>query len=112
MAEKKTAAKKAPAAKAETAPKAAAPKAAAPKAEKAAKKPAAKKAPEQVIKTILQVGGKDFDVSTLAADALKNFKSVHKRKVVNEFVLYVKPEENAAYYTVNGEGAEDYKIDL
>ena len=82
-------------------------------AEKAAAKakPAAKKA-EPVIKTILQVEGKDFDVSTIAADALKAYKSVHKRKAVSEFVVYVKPEENAAYYTVNGEGSEEFKIDL
>ncbi|MBR4200181.1 MAG: hypothetical protein IKQ91_02745 [Oscillospiraceae bacterium] len=93
MAEKKAAAKKAP-----------------------AEKPAAKKAPakkaEPVVKTILQFDGKDFDVSTLAADLLKGYKSVHKRKTVEEFVVYVKPEENAAYYTVNGEGSEEFKKDL
>lgn len=86
-------------------------------AEKAAeKKTAAKKAPakkaEPVIKTILQVDGKDFDLSTLAADTLKAYKSTHKRKAVSEFVVYVKPEENAAYYTVNGEGGEDFKVEL
>ncbi len=43
---------------------------------------------------------------------IKSYKSVHKRKVVNEFVIYVKPEENAAYYTINGEGSDEYKIDL
>lgn len=75
------------------------------------RKPAEKKA-ETSIKTIVQVNGRDIDVSTIAADALKAYKSVHKRKVVNEFVVYVKPEENAAYYTINGEGSHDYKIDL
>ena len=115
-AEKKTAAKKAPAEKktaaAKKAPaekKAAAVKA--PAEKKAAKKPAAKKA-EPVIKTILQVEGKDFDLSTVAVDALKKYKSTHKRKVVNEFIVYVKPEDNAAYYTVNGEGQDDFKVDL
>lgn len=67
---------------------------------------------EPVLKTIVQADGKDIDVSTIAADALKAYKSVHKRKVVNEFVVYVKPEENAAYYTVNGEGSDDFKIEL
>ncbi len=75
-------------------------------------KPAAKKAAEPVIKTILQVDGKDYDVSTIAADALKTYKSVHKRKAVKEFVVYVKPEESAAYFTVNGEGSDEFKIDL
>lgn len=104
MAEKKTkaAAEKAPAEKkAPAAKKTAAAKAAAP----------AKKA-EPVIKTILQFEGKDIDVSTVAVDALKAYKSGHKRKVVNEFIVYVKPEENAAYYTVNGEGGEDFKVEL
>ena len=119
-AEKKTAAKKAPAekkaaaAKAPAAKKAAAAKAPAEK-KAAAKAPAAKKAAkkaEPVIKTILQVEGKDFDLSTVAVDALKKYKSTHKRKVVNEFVVYVKPEDNAAYFTVNGEGQEDFKVEL
>lgn len=115
-AEKKTAAKKAPAEKKTAAKKAPAEKkvaAAKAPAEKktAAKKPAAKKA-EPVIKTILQVEGKDFDLSTVAVDALKKYKSTHKRKVVEEFVVYVKPEDNAAYYTVNGEGQDDFKVDL
>ncbi len=119
-AEKKTAAKKAPAekkaaaAKAPAAKKAAAAKAPAAK-KAAAKAPAAKKAAkkaEPVIKTILQVEGKDFDLSTVAVDALKKYKSTHKRKVVNEFVVYVKPEDNAAYFTVNGEGQEDFKVEL
>ena len=115
-AEKKAAAKKAPAEKKAAAKKAPAEKkvaAAKAPAEKktAAKKPAAKKA-EPVIKTILQVEGKDFDLSTVAVDALKKYKSTHKRKVVEEFVVYVKPEDNAAYYTVNGEGQDDFKVDL
>ena len=104
-AEKKAAAKKAPAEKKVAAAKAPAEK------KTAAKKPAAKKA-EPVIKTILQVEGKDFDLSTVAVDALKKYKSTHKRKVVEEFVVYVKPEDNAAYYTVNGEGQDDFKVDL
>lgn len=72
----------------------------------------AEKKAEPIIRTIVQADGKDIDVSTIAADALKAYKSVHKRKVVNEFVVYVKPEENAAYYTVNGEGSDDFKIEL
>ena len=130
-AEKKTAAKKAPAEKKVAAKKAPAEKKVAAKKAPAEKKTAAKKAPvekkaaakapaekktakkaEPVIKTILQVDGKDFDLSTVAVDALKKYKSTHKRKVVNEFVVYVKPEDNAAYYTVNGEGQDDFKVDL
>ena len=77
----------------------------------AEKKAAVKKA-EPVVKTVLQFDGKDVDISTLAADLLKGYKSVHKRKAVSEFVVYVKPEENAAYFTVNGEGSDEYKKEL
>ena len=59
-------------------------------------KKAEEKKTEPTLKTIVQVDGRDIDVSTIAADALKAYKSVHKRKVVKDFVVYVKPEENAA----------------
>ena len=47
-----------------------------------------------------------------AEKAYKEYKRVHKRKIITDFHVYVKPEEGAAYYTVNGEGAEEFKIDL
>lgn len=110
----KAAAKKEPAAKKTAAAPAKAAEASAKKtAEK--KAPAAKKSakkPALEIRTILQAGGKDFDISAMAEKALKAYKSVHKRKVVNEFVLYVKPEESAAYFTVNGEGGDEDKLPL
>ena len=64
------------------------------------------------LRTIVQASGREIDVTNIAADALKAYKSVHKRKVVSDFVIYVKPEENAAYFTINGEGSDEYKIDL
>ncbi len=109
MADKTTDVKKAPAEK-KTAPK----KTPAVKKTAAEKKAPVKKT-EPVIKTILQIDGKEFDLSTLgtvAADVLKKYKSVHKRKVVEEFVVYLKPEDNAAYFTVNGEGRDDFKVDV
>jgi len=65
-----------------------------------------------VLTTTLQIGDKEYDISDLAAKALKAYKSTHKRKVVTDFHVYVKPEENAAYFTVNGEGSADFKVDL
>ena len=78
----------------------------------AAKKTAAKKTAAPEIKTILQFEGQDLDISSVVEKALKEYKSVHKRKVVKEFVVYIKPEENAAYYTVNGEGDDNFKVEL
>lgn len=107
---KKTAAKKAPAAAKVAEKKAPAAAKTAEKKAPAAKK-AAKKA-ETVIKTIVQVEGKDYDISGIAEKLLKQYKSVHKRKVVTEFAVYVKPEENAAYFTINGEGGDEFKVEL
>ena len=84
----------------------------APAVAKEPKKASKTKEPTLTIKTILQVGDKEFDITNIAEAALKEYKSVHKRKNVTDFVIYVKPEDNAAYYTVNGEGAEDYKVEL
>ena len=108
--EKKAPAKKTAAAKKTAEKKAPAAKKSAEKKAVAAKKPAKKIAP--VVRTILQVNGKDYDISGMAEKALKSYKSVHKRKVVTDFALYVKPEENAAYFTINGEGGDDYKLPL
>ena len=85
------------------------------KKSEAAKKEPAKAAPkkaEPAFTTIVQLGDKEFDLTDITAKAYKAYKSVHKRKTVTEFVVYVKPEEGAAYYTVNGDGAEEYKIEL
>ena len=75
-------------------------------------RPPKSKAPELVLTTTLQIGDSEFDISALAEKAYKEYKRVHKRKIVTDFHIYVKPEEGAAYYTVNGEGSEDFKIDL
>lgn len=82
---------------------------------KKTRKPRAKKADKKdktVFTTTLQIGDAEYDITDITAKAYKAFKSVHKRKVVTDFYIYVKPEEGAAYYTVNGEGAPEYKIDL
>ena len=83
--------------------------------EKKTRKPRAKKADkkaEPVLITTLQLGNAEFDISDIAAKAYKAYKSTHKRKAVTEFRVYVKPEEGVAYFTVNGEGAPDFKINL
>ena len=83
--------------------------------EKKTRKPRAKKADkksEPVLITTLQLGNAEFDISDIAAKAYKVYKSTHKRKAVTEFRVYVKPEEGVAYFTVNGEGSPDFKINL
>ena len=75
------------------------------------KKPAAPKA-EPVKVAVVQVGGREFDIAEITERAYAAYKADHKRKAVKEFKVYVKPEDNAAYYTVNGEGSDDFKIEL
>jgi hypothetical protein len=70
------------------------------------------KEPELVLTTILQLGDTEFDITDIALKAFKAYKSVHKRKVITDFHIYVKPEEKVAYYTINGEGSEEFKVDL
>ena len=102
---KATAEKKAPA-------KAAAKKPAAKKT--AAKKPAAKKTAakkETGDKVVLQYNGKDIEMKAVVEACKADYKA-KGHKTANNVCVYVKPEENAAYYTVAGKGAEDFKVEL
>ena len=83
--------------------------------QKKPRKPREKKAAkknEPVLKTVVQVGNAEFDISDIAQKTYRAYKSTHKRKVVTDFCVYVKPEESAAYYTINGEGSPEMKIEL
>lgn len=37
---------------------------------------------------------------------------MNKGTVIETIEIYVKPEEHAAYYVVNGEGSDQYKVML
>lgn len=90
--EKKTAAKKAPAKKAT-----------------AAKKPAAKKAPakkaELKTEMFLQFAGKEYTEKEILQKVKDVWTKVLKNKVgdMKDVKIYLKPEESAAYYVVNGD---------
>ena len=106
---------KTPEVKAEEPKKEAAPKkAAAPKKEAPAKKAPAKKAPvKKEIKTAVyvQYAGKEAEVEKLVAAAKKAYVAAgHKETDIKTVEIYVKPEENTAYYVINGEGSANYKI--
>ena len=96
----KTEAKK-PAAKKATTTKKAAPA----KKATAAKKPAAKKAVTAEVKTniVLQYGDKNVTYDTIVTNAKNNFKYDMGGDVdsIKKLSVYVKPEENAAYYVVD-----------
>ena len=99
----------APAAKA--APKAAAEKTAAPKKETVKKAPAAKKA-EPAAKVVIEYAGKSVVAKDVLDAATKAYTESHKGVEIKNIDIYVKPEENVAYYVVNGEGSDDFKVEL
>ena len=76
---------------------------------------AAKKATAAVKSAVyVQYAGREVDVTELTSAAQQDYmkKTGKKASEVKKVEIYIKPEENAAYYVVNGEGADDYKIEL
>ena len=52
---------------------------------------------------VLQYQGGETDVAALVEAAKADFHSTKKRTLVTSLKLYVKPEEGAAYYVINGD---------
>ncbi len=82
-----------------------------------AKKPAAKKAAPKKkvpVKTTatFEFGEKQIKLDDITKAATKEFKKTHRGVVIKKMDIYIVAEENAAYYVVNGEGSEDFKIQL
>lgn len=77
----------------------------------APKKAAAKKEePEMKASVFVEYEGKQIAAKEVLETAKNDYISKHKDAVIETIELYVKPEENAAYYVVNGEGCEEFKI--
>ena len=76
-----------------------------------ARKTAAKK--EVKAQVFVQYLGKEISADSLVEEAKKAFVAAgHKESEIETISVYVKPEENAAYYAVNGAGSEEYRIQL
>ena len=71
--------------------------------EAAAKARAAKKEQADHMKPeiILQFQGVDISMGALVEAAKEDFRAVKKRTPITSLNLYVKPEEQAAYYVIN-----------
>lgn len=93
--EKKPAAKKAPA-----------------KKEEAPAEKAVKKAPEKdTAKLFIEFGGNKFAADEIVEKCKAAYNADNSRKQVRSIEVYVKPEDNKAYYVVNGK-ADGLYIDL
>lgn len=74
------------------------------------KAPAKKEAKTGVV---VQFAGKEFSGEELVEAAKKAYAaSGQDVSAIETLTVYVKPEESAAYYVVNGFGSDDYKIEL
>ena len=96
------------------APKAETKKAEEPKKETAKKAPAKRTAAKDIkTSVVVQFAGKEVAEKDLIAAVKKAYtKKGNKVSDIKTIEIYVKPEESAAYYVVNGVGADDYKIEL
>lgn len=97
-------AKKVPAAKVEPAKKPGRkPMTAAEKAANAKARAEEKKKADAMTPTLtMQYGGRDIDVKSLVQAAKDDFKANHKRTLLTELNLYLKPEDSTMYYVANG----------
>ena len=82
----------------------------------AEKKPAAKKAPakkaEPKSNVFIEFAGKQIVAKEVLEAAKKAYTKANKGVTIKTIEIYVKPEENVAYYVVNGQGSDDFKIEL
>lgn len=60
----------------------------------------------------VQYAGKQIAAKEILEAAKAAYVKEHKDTEVKTIEIYVKPEEAVAYYVVNGEGSDDYKIEL
>lgn len=79
--------------------------------EESARKRAERKAQAENMKPVVyvQYEGAEAVIDDLIEAAIADFRKEKKRSQIIEFKLYVKPEERAAYYVING--AYDGKIE-
>ena len=58
----------------------------------------------------LQIDGQDFDPVKVIADAQKAAEKI--KKDVKDVHVYINVNDKAAYFTVDGEGKPEYRVNL
>ncbi len=77
----------------------------------APKKTTAKKT-EPEVSFFIEYSGKQIAAGEVLKAVKEDYLSKQEDAAVKTIEVYVKPEENTAYYAVNGEGSDQYKIVL
>lgn len=81
------------------------------RAKTTAKKVASSAKRKETTKTaVVEFFGNQFSVDEIIERAQKAYKNENKSKTITDIKVYIKPEDNAAYYVVNDNSAG--KIDL
>lgn len=68
--------------------------------------------PEIEKSVVVEFGGRQVAAKDVLAQAEKEYAMAHPETVIKSIELYISPEQNAAYYVVNGEGSDDFRIQL
>ena len=76
----------------------------------APRRAAAKKAAEPKAAVHFQFEGKDLVARDILDQAMKAYQESHPETEIKTIELYVVANEGAAYYVVNGEAHDDFKI--
>lgn len=84
----------------------------APAKKPATKRASAKKAAEPKMEVHFQFAGKDVLAKSVLDKAVEAYKNTHKDAEIKEVELYIVAEEGAAYYVVNGEASDDFRVIL
>ena len=76
------------------------------------KKPA--KVAKKEEKIFVEFGGRQILVNDVAESAKAHYKALFEKEngVLKTLELYIKPEENVAYYVANGTGRDEFKVGL
>ncbi|MBQ9721137.1 MAG: hypothetical protein IJV64_10645, partial [Oscillospiraceae bacterium] len=64
--------------------------------------PRQEQAEKETTTVFVQYAGLESEVGSLTKAALADFKASHKNADVTSLNLYIKPEDHAAYYVING----------
>ena len=65
---------------------------------------------ESEVKVFVEYGEKQLSTEDLAARAKEAYLGANPLAEIKTLELYVKPEEGAAYYVVNGEASPEFKL--
>lgn len=79
------------------------------------KKPSTKKTKIEAdpkVNAIVEYEGRSILIKNIVSKAVKAYKKANKGVVIKKVDVYIKPEENAAYYVINGDSSPSYKVEL